>query len=54
MKSETTVKTANNQAQSGKPTARKIKIKSGVKAGESPDFRIATNHNQTFATGALS
>lgn len=48
MKSKTNVKVVGSPSQREKQTARSPKIKSGVKAGDGYDFRIATNHNQTL------
>ena len=51
MKPETTFNAAGSQSQIEKLTAGGLKIKSRVKAGWEPDFRIATNHNQTAVPG---
>lgn len=47
MKSKTNVKAVESRSQNKKQIAQNVKIKSSVKAGQEPNPKIITNHNQT-------
>lgn len=48
MKLRTNEKISGTHSQHKKQAVCSIRIQTGVKAGEGPDLRISTNHNQTL------